>query len=682
MQLNLDTPVQYVPRVGPVMAKRLEKLGVFCASDLLFYPPFRYNDYSQVVPINQLKPNRTVTIKGTVMGMKNIFTKHGKNLQQAIVADDSGQVSVTWYNQAYLAKIILPGADIQLSGHTTWYGQSLTLETPEYEIIPQGNGNRSLHTGRMVPVYPETAGLSSKWLRGRIDFVLTTCLNQVSETTPAEIINQNRLYDLKTAIAQLHFPDNLNNALAARRRLAFDELFFLQLLSFTERRDWEMTQKAPPFTVINKDWQYFIASLPFTLTIDQKNVLEQIRADLEKPVPANRLVEGDVGSGKTVLATAAIYQVVKNGWRACLMAPTEILASQHFETISQFLTPHGISVTLVTGSHKPTNLKTAQVLVGTHALLSEKIVFQKLGLIVVDEQQRFGANQRLALRQKNSGNLIPHLLTMTATPIPRTVARTIYGNLDLSVLDTLPAGRSRIKTWVVPSSKRAAAYDWIQKTLNQQKSQAFIVCPLVEESENLTAVKSVKTEYQRLKTEIFPNLKLGLLHGKMKAKEKNQELDAFRAGKYDILVCTPVVEVGIDIANATIMLVEAAERFGLSQLHQLRGRVGRGDKNSFCLLFTEHSDEKILNRLKNLETTFSGPRLAEIDLSLRGPGDLFGSRQHGIPGLTFASLADTALIAEVQKSAEWLQNTDPALNNFPYLREKLEKSKIKDVSKD
>ncbi len=680
--LTLDTPIQYVPRVGPAMAKKLERLGIFQVSDLLFYPPFRYNDFSQIVSIGKLKPETTVTIRGSVMSIKSVITKNGKRLVQSLVADPTGSITITWYNQTYLTRVILPGQTIQLSGKVSWYGHSLTLESPEYEIISDTSSGRSLHTGRLVPVYSETAGLSSKWLRGRVDFLLTSILHNMVDLLPGTIRGKYKLGDIQTSLSQLHFPNSFYQALFSRKYLAFQELFIFNLLSLKERRLWQTTQSASKYVPHPKFWQQFLNSLPFKLTNDQQNVISQIKNDLEKPVPMNRLLEGDVGAGKTVVAAAAACIVAQNGDQVAVMAPTEILASQHYDSLRQFLKPLGIAVTLVTGSKKLNSQEKLSVLVGTHALLSDKIKLPKLGLVIVDEQQRFGAAQRLTLRQKGNTKITPHLLTMTATPIPRTIARTMYGNLDLSVIENLPEGRKQIKTWVVPNEKRGKAYDWIKNILQKDQSQAFVVCPLIDESENLESVKAVKSEFERLRKKIFPQLKLGLLHGRMKSKEKTVILEEFRAKKYDILVTTPVVEVGIDIPDATIMLIEGAERFGLSQLHQLRGRVGRRENQAYCLLFTELTGERIITRLKHLESTFSGPRLAEIDLSLRGPGDLFGNRQHGIPGLKFASLADTNLISEVQEAADWLMRQDPGLNHYPDLKQIIEKSKIDEISKD
>ncbi|MDP3941487.1 MAG: ATP-dependent DNA helicase RecG, partial [bacterium] len=483
----------------------------------------------------------------------------------------------------------------------------------------------------------------------------------------------------------------------AKTRLAFDELLLLQIKATARRKDWEKIVSGHAFAVdrFEKQIADFWERLPFSLTDSQKQAIHAIFQDLEKSRPMNRLLQGDVGSGKTVVATVAMYLSFLNGFQSVLMAPTEILAQQHFKTISDLLSPLGVNVDLVTGSTKagskklemrskklktkPEAEKSSQfpsaraqgegalrnshfdVLVGTHAVLYEKAKFNRLGLIVIDEQQRFGVAQRSLIRQKGDN---PHVLTMTATPIPRTVALTMYGDLDLSYLDDMPKGRRIIKTWLVPKQKRDGAYHWIRKQINETDSQAFIICPFIEQSETMQTVKAASVEYDRLKKEVFPDLRLGLLHGKMKTKEKDDVLLKFREKKFDILVATPVVEVGIDIPNATVMLIEASERFGLAQLHQLRGRVGRGEKQSFCLLFTETTSPQTLQKLKSLESTHVGAQLAELDLRLRGAGELYGTLQSGIPELKIASFSDVALIQKAKRTADILYtklSTDPDL---------------------
>lgn len=701
MELALHSPVQYVLRVGPKMAKKLEKLGIKTVEDLLYYAPFRYNDFSLISPIARVQPGETVTVSGMVGSIHNVLTKNGKRIQQAVVSDETGSIEAVWFNQPFLVRTIAAGDTVFLAGKVGWFGHKVVMESPEYEISSrqssaisyQPKTNALIHTGRLVPVYSETAGVTSKWLRGRIAYVLQHCKTKVLEYLPDSIKEKYSLVEIQNAIEHIHFPLNQETAKESRRRLAFDELFLIQLRAYRERRLWQTTQTAQPFDLDSSEVDSITKSLPFTLTGDQKQAIREILADLQKPVPMNHLLLGDVGAGKTVVAAIAIYIAHRNGFQSVLMAPTQILAEQHYQTISDLLTPFDVKIQLITGAHK--NKKEIRgrarndnspepkfnVVVGTHALLSESVNFENVGLVVIDEQQRFGVAQRTLLWKKGQKKTVPHLLTMTATPIPRTVARTLYGNLDISVLSEMPLGRKIVKTWVVPKEKRERAYAWIRRQIRETGGQAFIVCPLIEESESLATVKSVKAEHARLKT-IFSEFSLGLLHGRMKAKEKSEALERFCTRKDAILLATPVVEVGIDVPNAIIIVVEAAERFGLAQLHQLRGRVGRGRIASFCLLFTEQETEAILARLKALERVHNGPELAELDLKLRGPGELFGTRQHGIPNLKIASLSDTELIHQTQEAVKELTEQDPNLTSFAPLREKMKGSTIETAIQD
>ncbi len=682
MQLTLQSPVQYVPRIGPRMAKLLEKLGAITVEDLLYYVPFRYDDFSLILPIARVRPGETVTISGTVISIKNAITKTGKKLQEARVADQTDTMNVIWFNQPFLTRIIHEGDTIRLAGKVDWFGHKVIMSSPVYEITKTEGSRGSLHTGRFVPIYPETEGVTSKWLRGRIAYLLDTVLQQAREHLPIDIQQTNRLVSLREALASVHFPKTLDEGAQAKKRLAFDELFWLCLRSRHQRTLWEQTKHAPPITIPKEDLAAFIQQLPFELTNDQKTVVNEICNDMTRATPMNRLFIGDVGSGKTVVAAIAMYVACRNGLQSVLMAPTQILAEQHYQTITKLLSQLGINAGLVTGIRiKNAGILHSPILIGTHALLSKSTTFKNVGLIVIDEQHRFGVEQRKLLQEKGKGEQTPHLLTMTATPIPRTVARTMFGNLDLSILTQMPTGRTKIKTWLVPKEKRENAYAWIKKQLRETGGQAFIICPLIEESETLATVKAVKSEYERLKG-IFSEFSLGLLHGRLKPKEKAGALERFRTQKDAILLATPVVEVGIDIPNAIIMLVEAAERFGLAQLHQLRGRVGRGSIASFCLMFTEAEDEITIKRLKSMETIHNGPQLAEVDLSLRGPGELFGSKQHGIPPLRIASFSDKTLIHDTQKAVDTLMQSDPLLATVPLLSEKLKEDRIQSATAD
>lgn len=699
--MNLKTPVPTLGRAFKTYAARLEKLNIFTVEDFFYHIPFRYDNYSLISKINQIQVGEVVTIQGIVNEMKNAYTKNHKIFQKAVIQDETGTLDVTWFNQPYLTRVIKPGDPISLSGKVDWFAQKITLQSPDYEIMyPDHKGGYmpTLHTGRLVPVYPETSGVSSKWLRRQIYKLLREYKDELNEFLPEEILTHNKFYSLFDALEQIHFPDSLQTAAKARLRLAFDELFLLQITSFKRKQDWKTNLVSNPFEVTNHQTkiQELFESLPFTLTDSQKKAVEDIFQDLNSNRPMNRLLEGDVGSGKTVVATIAMYLAYLNGFQSAIMAPTEILANQHFATVSKLLEPLGVKVELVTGSKK---LKTKKkesginnkkkqdpsfsiqnsefdILVGTHALLSEKIKFDNLGFVVIDEQQRFGVEQRAIIRGKGES---PHLLTMTATPIPRTIALTIYGDLDVSYLAELPKGRKLIKTWYVPSEKREGAYHWIEEEIREHDSQAFIICPFIEESETMQTIKAATKEFDHLQKSVFKNLKLGLLHGKQKGKEKDEVLKKFNEKEFHILVATPVVEVGIDIPNATIMLIEAAERFGLAQLHQLRGRVGRGEKQSYCLLFTDSQSEHAIKRLRAMETMHVGAELAELDLHMRGAGELYGTMQHGTRDLKIASFSDRPLIELARQEAE---KVFPELSKHTALLNKIDIKSISQVSPD
>lgn len=670
--MDLQTPLAGISRGFKMYAGRLEKLGIITVSDLLFHIPHRYDDFSLISKIGETQPGEIVTITGTVLEMKNEYTRRSKPIQRATIVDETGSIQATWFHQPFLTQYIKKNMILSLSGKVEWFGKTKTLVSPSYEIVSE-NGT-TLHTGRLVPIYPETAGVSSKWLRRQI-FTLIPQV-EIDEYLPKTLRAHNALLDLETAIQTIHFPKRLEDVDAARTRLAFDELLRLQMTATKRRREWEEVTSGHAFTLspFKKEISALWNQIPFTLTNSQNTAIKAIFQDLGQTRPMNRLLQGDVGSGKTVVAAAAMYLSYLNGYQSVLMAPTEILAQQHFKTVCDLLAPLGVKVELVTGSTKPKSILSEaksknkvrssgfDILVGTHAVLFKKATFTHLGLVVIDEQQRFGVAQRGLIRQKGDH---PHVLTMTATPIPRTVALTMYGDLDLSYLDEMPKGRRMIKTWLVPKEKRDSAYAWIRTQIKDTASQAFIICPFIEQSESMQTVKAAAVEYERLKKEVYPDLSLGLLHGKMKPKEKDAVLLEFREKKHAILVATPVVEVGIDIPNATIILIEASERFGLAQLHQLRGRVGRGEKQSFCLLFTETTSEHTIQKLKALETTHVGAQLAELDLRLRGPGELYGTMQSGVPELRVASFSDVALIQKAKQAAEKLY---PLLSKDPLLQ--------------
>ena len=674
--MNLDTPIN---QAGPIFKKyssRLKKLGINKIKDFLYHVPFRYEDYSLISKISDVQPGGIVTIKGNVVEIKNEYTRKWKNLQKAVISDDTGSLSVIWFNQPFILNIIKKGGTISLAGKVDWYKNKLILRSPQYEVLFEES--EPIHTARLVPVYSETRGISSKWLRRQVNKIINEQVQFMNEYIPDPILEKTGLIGLKPAIEQVHFPRSVEQAKKAKLRLSFDELFLLQLSALLRKAQWNNKSSGNSFLIskYKKNIEKFLKKLSFELTNAQKKSVKEIFADLASKNPMNRLLEGDVGSGKTVVAGIAMFLTYLNGFQSVLMTPTEILAQQHYKTISDLLASFGAKIGLATGSKKYKVGNSANILVGTHAVLSKNINFENLGLVVIDEQQRFGVEQRAIIRKKGKN---PNLLTMTATPIPRTVALTLYGDLDLSFLDEMPVGRKTVKTWLVPKGKRKDAYKWITKQIMENCGQAFIICPFVEESETMTTVKAAVKEFEKLRKEVFPNLKLELLHGKLKAKEKDTILNKFKNGQADILVATPVVEVGIDIPNATIMVIETAERFGLSQLHQLRGRVGRSDKQSYCLLFTESQSPRTIQRLKSMEKIYIGAQLAELDLKLRGPGEIYGTAQHGVPELKIASFSDFSLIEKARKEAEVIF---PNLSSYPLLLEKIKKQNTKQVSPD
>lgn len=681
-QVDLTLPIKDAGRAYKMFAGRAERLGIITLEDLIFHFPHRYDDFTLASPINIVQPGETVTIRGTVIDSKTEYTRRSFKIQRVTVQDDTGNIECIWFNQAYITQTLTPGTFVSIAGRVDAFRGKKVIQFKDYEKLPSLDA-KAVHTGGLVAVYPETKGLSSKWIRNRIKEILAD--NYFDEYLPEQIIKKHNLMSFNDALHFIHFPENFEQVTKARERLSFDELFLTQLKASQRRAEWAKQISTSAFEIeAHRDKiNAFINSLPFELTNSQQTAIEDIFADISKTKPMNRLVEGDVGSGKTIVASVAMYAAFLNGFQSALMAPTDILANQHYKTISTFLEPLGLKVLLYTAASKKKIKEIGEfdIAIGTHALLDDKLTFDKLGLVVIDEQQRFGVEQRAILRNKGKS---PHFLTMTATPIPRTVFLTLYGDLDLSYLADMPKGRQKVKTWLVPEIKRNSAYKWIAKKVKEiddkgRPNQVFIVCPFIEESESATTVKAAVKEFEHLQKNVFPELKLGLLHGKIKNAEKEQILTDFRDGKIDILVATPVVEVGIDIPNATIMLIEAADRFGLAQLHQLRGRVGRNDKESFCYLFTDSTSEKTSFRLKNMERIYNGAELAEIDLKLRGPGDVYGTLQHGVPKLKIASFSDVELI---EKSKKEVANIFPHLQSYPLLQEKLKSTIIRSVNPD
>ena len=705
--MDLKTKVSEISGVGPAYAKRLERIGVETVEDLLFHFPRRYDDYSKSVPIAQIRQNENVSVVGDVWEIKNKKSRRGITVTEAVIADDSGTLKAVWFNQPFLIKTLQQGDRVALAGKLEWSYAGTSMNSPSYEKLDSKVPNLANlnHTGGVIPVYSETEGLSSKWLRTKIKPLLNL-VDQIDEYLPEDIWKGQFLPKIQEAIREMHFPTEMDSLNKARERIAFDEMFLLQL-AVLEKRKISDKDKASKISFDEELTKKFVQSLGFELTEAQRKSAWEILKDIQNDKPMNRLLEGDVGSGKTVVAVMAMLNAAKAGFQGVLLAPTEVLAGQHFESLNKLFNEFDINVALLTGTKvKNENLKMkndnvkvkiskkdmldeiqkgeVDILIGTHAVLNDDIQFKNLGLVIIDEQHRFGVEQRSRLR-KESGDekTAPHFLSMTATPIPRTLTLTIYGDLDVSVIDEMPKGRKQVLTRVVPQSKRQDAYGFIRKEVESGR-QVFVICPLIEESDKL-GVKSVESEYKKLKENIFPDLTIGLLHGKLKPKEKEEIMERFfaRGGsvsggkneKIDILVSTSVIEVGVDIPNATIMMIEGAERFGLAQLHQFRGRVGRGEHKSYCLLFTESDSEITQKRLEALVNTHSGFDLAEKDLEIRGPGEVFGTHQHGLPDIDMKNLMNIALIKRTRSVAEeFLENND--LEKYPLLKEKVGKYNV------
>ncbi len=676
---NLGSPVTVIKGISASLAAKFGKLGVKTVRDLLYFFPHRHLDYSQLKYISQLSEGEEQTIIANVW-QASVAMLGGRRGTEAIVGDETGNVRVVWFNQPYLVKKLATNTRIVLSGRVSLFKGRHVFQSPEWEIVE----NKDLiHTARLVPVYSLTQGLRPRQVRKLMKEVIDQWAGQVGDFLPVDLRERCHLIDLSQAINQAHYPEDENARDKARIRLAFDELFLLQLGVMSRKRDWQGSQPGIPLKVEGSLLESFLGTLPFELTVAQRKVLKEILGDLQAAEPMCRLLQGEVGSGKTVVAAAAMLITAANGYQGALMAPTEILAGQHFATICELLSgtgqsegddylrrfsgilPRPLNLALLLGDLSQAKKREIQkaiddgdidIVIGTHALVQKGVEFARLGLAVVDEQHRFGVEQRSALRQKGFS---PHMLVMTATPIPRTLALTLYGDLDISVIDQLPPGRQVVKTrWLKPQ-QRESAFAFIRRQVGEGR-QAFIICPLIEESEAIAAQAAV-VEYEYLSREVFPDLRMGLLHGRMSAKDKDRVMKEFHDGKLDILVSTPVVEVGVDVPNATVMLIESAERFGLSQLHQFRGRVGRGQAQSYCMLLAENPSGAGEERLDIIEKTWDGFALAEEDLKLRGPGEFFGTRQSGLPDLRMAKLSDVDLLEFARKEAIKLFEVDPNL---------------------
>lgn len=678
MPITLNSNVSELAGVGQSYVQKLKRLGIISVRDLLLYFPRRHDDFSKITPIGQLKVGEVASVRGTIFEIVTKRSKRGVPVTEAIITDDTGTLKAVWFNQRFLEHSLKKGDDIFLAGTLEWkYGQ-VSMSAPTWEKVNDETQISDLkHVGRIVPVYPETEGLTSKWLRSKIA-PNAKLIYGIKDYLPEDVKKKHDLMDLPAAVRAMHFPENFTELKKAQRRHTFENLFLLMLTVLENKKELDL-DRAVAIDYDEAIGKKFVKDLPYQLTDAQRKAAWQILKDMTKNIPMNRLLEGDVGSGKTVVSAMAALMAATKNYQVALLAPTEILAQQHFASFQNLLAPFGINIKLLTGSTKPAERSEilkgisdgeVQIVVGTHALLSPNLKFWTLALVIVDEQHRFGVDQRHLLKEANGKNgKMPHFLSMSATPIPRTLAITVFGDLDISVLDEMPPGRKRVSTHLVPPEKRADSYGFIAKKVGEGR-QVFVICPLVNESDKL-GVKSATAEAERLKGEVFPKLSIGLLHGKMTATEKEQVMADFKKGKTDILVATSVIEVGVDVPNATIMVIEGAERFGLAQLHQFRGRVCRGEHQAYCFLFAETWNDVTRSRLDALISSQDGFELAEKDLELRGPGELLGIKQSGkIDETLLLAMKDPKLISEVKKTAwEFLETNE--LSKHPELLAKI-----------
>lgn len=664
--MQLSDSITQLKGVGDQLAGRLAVLGIYTIDDLIGYFPRRYEDFSLVSPIKKLKPG-PVTIQAKIMSVSGRYVRKGIHITEAIASDDTASVRLIWFNQPYRAGAIKQGQDYFISGEYALRRSRFGITNPSIELV----SDFPVNTARIVPIYRETKGLKSNQIR-RLIKESVKLVKELPEHLPLWLLGQHNLIDYKQAIRHIHFPGTAADVKLARNRLAFEEIFELTLAALLNKQEIQ-SEKGIPIPFKEKLAKKFVTQLPFKLTSAQRKVIWQVYKDMQKPLPMNRLIEGDVGSGKTVVATMAALMAIDQKFQAALMAPTEILARQHAETIFKLLenVDYGNRIGLLLGSLSPAQKKlnyqriadgSIRLIIGTHALIAEKVNMKKLGLIIIDEQHRFGVQQRKKLQTK-AGHM-PHVLHMTATPIPRSLALTLYGELDISVLDELPPGRQEIKTKICLPVSTQKLYEQIDKQLAAGR-QMFVVCPLISDSDTSSGL-SAEEVFEQLSKKHFKHRRVALLHGRMKAADKEKTMTDFVAHNYDILVSTTVIEVGVDVPNATIMLIIGADRFGLAQIHQLRGRVGRGGHQSYCFLVL--SDSKApMQRLKALENTADGFKLAELDLKLRGPGAIYGTVQHGALDLRIASLTDTKLIAAARKAASDFLDKKENLNKYPHL---------------
>lgn len=677
--MELQGLVQSLKGIGEQTASKLNKIDIYTIDDLITHYPREYQDRRVITNIKDITLDEDNNILATIASVPKIMKRSNKIIVTFLIKDATGAIFVTFYNQPYMKNNFSLGERYIFYGKIKRKNSKIEMESPEYEKIEAGKDLNA--KASIIPIYPATKKLSQKILRGLIDTALRESLVNIKENLPDKIRETYQLIDKKTALINIHFPKDNHLFFEARKRLVFEELFMLLLTLSSLKEDFMGKTEGVAYH-IPSDLKDFIDKLPFALTNAQKRVLKEIIHDMKSPYAMNRLLQGDVGSGKTVVAAVMLFICVRNGMQGALMAPTEVLATQHYAFLSELFMPFNIKVGLLTGSTtkkqkdeliKSISDQTIHILVGTHALIEDPVNFNSLGLVITDEQHRFGVRQRVRLLDKGQ---TPDVMVMSATPIPRTLAMILYGDMDVSVIDELPPGRQPIKTNVVDTSYYDRIYAFIKGQINEGR-QCYIICPLVEETKDQSNLKDVISYTQRLQTEIFCDKTVAFLHGKMKPKDKNQIMDKFGKGEIDILVSTTVIEVGINVPNATVMMVENADRFGLAQLHQLRGRVGRGQHKSYCILISNSKNKLTKKRLKIMEQTTDGFLIAEMDLKLRGPGDFFGTKQHGLPEMKIANLyKDTEVLKEVQEAVKEVISKDRYLDNPEY---KLLKDQVLDI---
>ncbi len=638
-----ENPVDTIPLIGEKQKKYLENLDIFTVQDLLFHIPYKYKDTSNIIPIEQLKQEGEGTILAEVISIKNTWTRFRKVLTKAVVADDTGKINIIWFNQSFLTKNIKPGETFLFEGKLS--KKNNDFSNPAYEKF----SNNQTHLGKITPFYPETAGITSKWLRARMNWLKPSISRIISDKLPKDILEKYGLVNLETAIEKIHFAPDFDEIEIARKRLAFDEMLNISL-QIEERKKLRLKKKAYKVKSKGEEIEEFIKNLPFELTKDQQDAQKEILKDMTKDIPMNRLLNGDVGSGKTIVAAIAAYNAFLSGYSTVIMVPTTILAKQHFKTFSDLFESFNIKIQLRITKHKTKEFDKPQVIIGTHALLYDTEIPKNTALVIVDEQHRFGVKQRSKIISEKA-----HYLTMTATPIPRTLTSIIYGDMDISLITHKPKNRIPVETRFITSEKREECYKAIERKIKSSSftEQAFIIFPLIDESEKIDA-KSAVAEYEKISKTLFKNIKTDLLHGKIKEEEKNRILNDFKEKEINVLFSTSVIEVGVDFPDATMMIIESAERFGLAQLHQFRGRIGRGDKKSYCFVIANNLTEHAKRRLKYFCNHNSGFDVAEYDLKSRGPGEVYGLRQTGIPTLKVADITDFELLNKTREVAKYL----------------------------